>query len=284
VNAVLDDLDSRPGSTTSLLRTVIGSTMRDLGGWMASSTLVALMTEFDVPSDRTRTALTRLKTKGLLVPEARGRVAGYGLTEAAIAMLVRGDRRIYHPRFMDNDDHWCLISFSVPEQNRDVRHQLRRRLSWIGCGVIASALWICPAFLVDEVEEIVADLGLRGRVTVFLVDEIRGVDDLPAAISRWWDLDGICALHHDFLASHADAIAAFRADPRPRTAFRTWTVALDAWRPIPYLDPGLPPCLLPNDWPGHRSIPLFMEFRDSAVEPAAQFVRSIATKQPLPSD
>ena len=40
MSAVLDDMDSRPGSTTSLLRTVIGLYLRDAGGWMSAKDIV----------------------------------------------------------------------------------------------------------------------------------------------------------------------------------------------------------------------------------------------------
>jgi len=42
--AVLDDADSRPGSATSLLRTIIGCYLRRLGGWIAAPALMELMT------------------------------------------------------------------------------------------------------------------------------------------------------------------------------------------------------------------------------------------------
>ncbi|MEY9886828.1 phenylacetic acid degradation operon negative regulatory protein [Catenulispora sp. MAP12-49] len=270
----LDDLDSRPGSTTSLLRTVVGVTLRDQGGWLSSADLVALMEAVDSPPSRTRNALTRVKAGGLLLSENRDGLPGYALAPGAWPMLARGDRRIYQPRFMADGDRWCLISFSVPESSREVRHQLRRRLSWIGCGTVAGALWICPAYLADEVEEIVADLGLEDRVTLFLVDGVRGVNDLRAAVGKWWDLDVIRALHHDFLGRAQDAIDDYHTDPTPRTAFRAWITVLDAWRPIPYLDPGLPRSILPEDWPGARSIPVFLNFRDNALRPAAEFVAS----------
>lgn len=273
MTAVLDDLDSRPGSTTSLLRTVIGACVREHGGWMASATLVRLMAEVDVPAGRTRTALNRVKAKGLLVSENRDGVPGYALTPEALPMLARGDRRIHHPRWMTDGDGWCLISFSVPEENRDRRHQLRRRLGWIGCATVAAALWICPAYLADEVEEIIADLGLEGRVTTFLVSEVRAPQD---TVRGWWDLGGLRARHEAFLAGHAGALEVLGADPSPRAAFRAWILALDAWRPIPYLDPGLPPSLLPEDWPGRRSIPLFLQLRDTVRDPAAAFVSAVA--------
>ena len=273
VAVVLDDFDARPGSTTSLLRTVLGGAVREIGGRITSNALVALMADLGVPADRTRTAVSRLKAKGVLAADARDGVRGYAITSDAAAMFARGDRRIFQPRQMADGDRWCLVSFTLPEREREVRHQLRRRLGWIGAGTVAGGLWICPAYLLDEVEQIVADLGLTGRVTIFVADTVRGVHDLAAAVAQWWDLGAIGVLHEAFLASHAKAIAAYRDDPQPATAFRTWITALDAWRPIPYLDPGLAPSVLPPDWPGRRSVPLFLAFRDELTAPAADFVR-----------
>ncbi|GAA3525917.1 PaaX family transcriptional regulator [Nocardioides daeguensis] len=275
MSGVMDDLDARVGSTTSLLRTVIGTSVRTEGGWLSSSAFVTLLEELGVPAGRTRTALTRLKAKGIVVLETRAGSAGYSLTDAARLMLERGDRRIYQPRFMDDDQDWFVISFTVPEDDRQLRHQLKRRLSWIGCGSVAGALWIGPGFLIDEAEQIVADLGLTGQVTFFVVQEIRGATAPADAIARWWDLPAIAARHEDFLAAHGASLAAYRADPGPQNAFRRWVLALDAWRPIPYVDPGLPLSLLPDDWPGRRSIPAFLELRDALSVPAAEYIHTV---------
>jgi phenylacetic acid degradation operon negative regulatory protein len=275
VSGILDDLDTRSGSASSLLRTLVGASIRDLGGWMSSAAFVSLLGQVGVSPARTRNALTRAKAKGLLRAEIRTS-PGYALTEEGRALLARGDRRIFHPRLMSARDPWCLISFSVPESDRDLRHQLRRRLTWIGCGVVADALWVCPAFLADEVGAIVSELELADHVTLFRAHVILSPQDPATDIASWWDLTAIAALHERFLASHAAAIDEFTADPRPATAYRTWITALDAWRPIPYLDPGLPAEWLPATWPGNRSIPLFLQFRDNVVALAAAHVRSAA--------
>jgi phenylacetic acid degradation operon negative regulatory protein len=277
VSSILDDLDTRPGSASSLLRTLVGASIRDLDGWMSSAAFVWLLGQLGVSAARTRNALTRAKAKGLLRAEIRTS-PGYALTEEGHALLARGDRRIFHPRLMSALDPWCLISFSVPESNRDLRHQLRRRLTWIGCGVVADALRVCPEFLADEVSAIVSELGLGDHVTLFRAHVIHSPEDPAADLGRWWDLPAIAALHEKFLASHATAIEEFTTDPQPATAYRTWITALDAWRPIPYLDPGLPAELLPAGWPGNRSIPLFLQFRDNVVGLAAAYVRSAAAR------
>ena len=152
--AVLDDADSRPGSATSLLRTIVGCYLRRLGGWIAAAPLMQLMTAVGVNQTRTRTAILRVRGKGLLAPEAREGRAGYALEPAAIPALARGDRRIYSARHMATSDRLCLISYSIPESQRQLRHQLRRRLASIGCGTVTAALWICPEHLTGEVEEI----------------------------------------------------------------------------------------------------------------------------------
>jgi phenylacetic acid degradation operon negative regulatory protein len=272
VRPVLDDLESSPGSTTSLLRTVIGTSLRRIGGWIAVADLIGLARAVGLPEPRTRTALSRIKARGLLRPASRGRVPGYALAAEAVPMLARGDRRIYHPRTMALDERWCLLSYSVPEAHRDLRHQLRRRLSWIGCGSVSPALWICPEHLAGEVEEILGELGLTGNATVFLADEVRGVTDLRDAVARWWDLDALRALHENFLAAHAAEIRALGPTPAPERAFTTWVRGLDTWRVIPYRDPGLPGRLLPGDWPGEHSVPLFLELRDRVLPHAHRYV------------
>jgi phenylacetic acid degradation operon negative regulatory protein len=270
-----DEIDARPGSATALLLTIIGSALRHEGRWMSSPAFVELMEDLDVTAGRTRTALTRLKAKGVLVSQSRDGAAGYALADSAAAMFERGDARIYEPRFMAETDRWFVLSFSVPEENRDVRHQLKRRLTWIGCGIVAGALWIGPAYLVEEAEEIVADLGLTGRVTFFLVDELRGGTEPPEAVARWWDLDTLRTLHERFLAQHEGSMERYLSDPTPRRAFQIWTSALDAWRPIPYLDPGLPASTLPMAWPGGLTHPLFAELRDELSAPAREHIRAV---------
>lgn len=266
----LDDLDARPGSATSLLRTIVGALFRMHDGWMPTATVIALLGDVGVAEAPARTALHRVKVRGLLVPERRAERAGYRLAAGADALLERGDRRIHEPRTMPADDpQWCLIAFRIPEDQRDARHQLRRRLSWIGAGTVTPALWITPAFLRDEVTGIVGDLRLELYVTIFTARDAAHDDaPLPELVTRWWDLDAIRALHDRFLDGHGARDAGVVDD---QAAFATWIRTLDAWRPIPYLDPGLPASLLPEDWPGHQSTELFLRIRRSTRAKAESY-------------
>jgi phenylacetic acid degradation operon negative regulatory protein len=280
-------MDSRPGSTTSLLRTVIGLYLRDAGGWMAAGHILALMEALGVSPAVTRTALSRLRKKEIVLPRARDGVPGFVITDGAAAMLARGDRRIYHPRLMAPGDPWCLVSFSIPETEREKRHQLRRRLHWIGCGTVAAGLWICPDSLRAEVEEILEDLGLRGMATVFVTGTPLAGGSLREAAAAWWDLDTVAGLHRSFIRewvfiperdgqgnSSRDASAG--GPPPSAGTFAAYVRCIDSWRIIPYLDPGLPPEFLPADWPGLEGIAVFEHIRSVYAGPSADFVRTLA--------
>jgi phenylacetic acid degradation operon negative regulatory protein len=270
VSRILDDLDSRPGSTTSLLRTVIGLYLRRVGGWISIADLVHLMQRLDVPASATRTAVTRLKTKRLLVSETVNRAIGYRLNPEAVSMLSRGDRRIFDARTMQIDDAWCLISFSLPEELRPLRHQLRRRLSWIGCGMVAPALWICPDFLSEEIEQILEDLDVRDFATLFRTERPRTSGDLASAVSGWWDLEQLDSLHRGVIGQLRGLLTGGRVTPAD--AFARYIRGVDAWRVIPYVDPGLPLELLPSNWPGAESTRLFEELSSRHREEAWTYV------------
>ncbi|GAA3525880.1 PaaX family transcriptional regulator C-terminal domain-containing protein [Nocardioides daeguensis] len=275
VHEFVDEFDARPGSATSLLRTVLGVSTAIGETWLTSGSLVSLMEAVDVSGARTRTALTRLKAKGVVATDVRDGASGYVLTPRAEQLIERDSQRIVAPRFMTADSPWCVVSFSIPEEQRDLRHQLRRRLTWVGCGSVAAALLIAPGFMVDEIEQIVADLDVADRVTLFMVDSIRGATEPAVAVQRWWDLESVWALHDEFRQRVAPDVEAFRASGEPRAAFRTWVRALDAWRPITYVDPALPAEFLPTDWPGNETIPLFLELQDLVREPAAAYVAAV---------
>ena len=281
MSAVLDDMDSRPGSTTSLLRTVIGLYLRDAGGWMSAKDIVALMEALGTSGTVTRTALGRLRKKDVVLQEARAGIPGFTLTDGAATMLARGDRRIYNPRSMSLTDPWCLISFSIPETEREKRHQLRRRLHWIGCGTVAAGLWICPDSLREEVEEILADLMLRDMATIFITETPLVGGSLREAAAKWWDLDAVAALHRDFIREHGSAGASptdlsetpGQVVEASAASFAAYVQCIDRWRIIPYLDPGLPADFLPEDWPGDEGTALFNRIVTAYAGPSAEFVR-----------
>jgi phenylacetic acid degradation operon negative regulatory protein len=207
----------------------------------------------------------------VLRAESRGGRNGYALTEAALAMYSRGDPRIFGFRHMTPGDAWRLMSFGIPESERAARHQLRRRLSSIGCGTVSAGLWIYPEYLAAEAAAIVAALNLDDYVTSFRATDPAVPGTLREAAAQWWDLADLAARHRTFHQRHRDILD--HEDTTDQNAFARFIPVLDEWRIIPYIDPGLPDEMLPPDWPGPASVHLFAEARQRYLEPSRRWVR-----------
>lgn len=266
----LDDLDARPGSTTSLVRTIVGLYLRALGGWISSAHLISLMSTVGTTPQVTRTAIFRLKSKGILEQLDRDGVSGFGLSPTGERIVARGDRRIFTPRSMAPTDSWCLASYSIPEAERERRHQLRKYLQGIGGGQVAPGLWIFPDYLRAEVWQILHVLELQDHATLIVSQKLEFTGTPQEAAASWWDLDALASLHHRFLELNG-AMADAR-DHGPAESFAAYVRAIDSWRTIPYLDPGLPENYLPGNWPGHRSTELFLGIQASHAAAAGNYV------------
>lgn len=279
-----DDLEASSGSAAALLRTVVGSVLRPIGGWMSAAGAVRLMDALGVPAPTARSSLARLCSRGVLRREPRDGVAGYALDPAALPMLKRGDARIFGERVEAST--WCLLSLSFPAHRRGARDRLRRRLASLGCGTVADALWIAPSALEDELASAVAAFGSASQAAadpavpaLALFSAAVPHGDLAAGLARWYDLPAIRALHDGFLARFGAAAATPPDDDA--AAFALWIRVLDEWRVIPYRDPGLPSSALPADWPGAASAALFARLRSALEDRAVAHAAAVAAPEPV---
>jgi phenylacetic acid degradation operon negative regulatory protein len=246
----------------SLLLTFFGAFLRRLGGWIAVADLIALMGELGLDPQSVRSSVSRLKRRGVIASERRGGAAGYRLTAHGEAILRAGDARIFARAQAPG---WLLVVFSIPEAQRALRHKLRAGLAGLGLGTVAPAVWIAPAQLEAEVRALVAELGLGENVTLFTGE---APDGDPA---RWWDLGAIAAEYARYVADWEPALA---REP----SFAGYVRQLDAWRRIPFHDPGLPADALPADWPGEHAWAVFAALEARGREPALARARTMCSR------
>lgn len=246
-------------SPGSLIVTFYGAYGREFtdDGTVPVAVLIRLLGAAGVDPPSVRSAVSRLKRRGLLVAAHAGsKAAGYAPSAAARELLEDGDRRIYaRPR---PDGSWLLAVFSVPESERGRRHVLRSRLARLGFGNAAPGIWIAPSHLEEETRHTLQRLQLTPYVDLFRGTHA-GFDATADAVARWWDLESIAELHQAFLDAHEPVLRSWARRRRmpSEEACRDYLLALDAWRRLPYADPGLPPDLLPPDWPGERAAKVF---------------------------
>ncbi|UKY53262.1 PaaX family transcriptional regulator [Streptomyces inhibens] len=237
--------------------------------------LIRLLGVLGVDPPSVRSAVSRLKRRGLLVPArtATG-AAAYGLSDAARQLLEDGDRRIFGRPAARLSDGWVLAVFSVPEEERHKRHLLRSRLARLGFGTAAPGVWIAPAQLYEETRHTLERLQLAPYVDLF-TGAHAGFTATADAVARWWDLDAIAAQHRAFLEEQEPVLRRWsrRRSVPPEAAYHDYLLALDAWRRLPYADPGLPSPLLPEDWPGGRAAEVFGRLHGKLRAAGARYVR-----------
>src|SRR6266540_1470867 len=239
------------GRPKSLILDLYGAYIRRLGGWMAVSNLITLMGQLGVDEQAVRSAVSRMTRRGLLVQETLAGVRGYRLSDEALRVVTEGDRRIFstiQPARLE--DGWIVVAFSVPEDERDRRHVLRSRLTWMGFGMVANGVWMAPHRMLPELRDTVRRLEFERYVHVF-DGTYGGFEELE----RW--------------KAGSPGLDEARA-------FVDYTSVLDRWRRFPYLDPGLPAELLPSGWEGRAAADLFFELRERLELLAVRHVEGVA--------
>jgi len=245
-----------------LLVTLLGDYWWGRREHLPSSGLVALAGEFGITSTSARAALSRLARRGLLESSKDGRRTFYGLTPRAGQVLDEGLHRIMAFGRADRpwDGSWVVVIFSVPEDQRDMRHVLRTKLRWLGFGPLYDGVWVSPRAGRDEVAEALCDLGVASATVLEsrVVRAVGGGDPLRA-----WDLDALQASYDEFVAEFGpllDRVA--RGDVGGAEALVARTRVMDAWRGFPALDPELPEAVLPGGWPRREAQRIFARVYD----------------------
>jgi phenylacetic acid degradation operon negative regulatory protein len=252
-----------------LIVTLLGDYWSGRSEHLPSAGLVALTSEFGITATSARAALSRLARRGLLESSRAGRRTFYGLTPRAEQVLDEGLGRIMSFGVEDRpwDGSWVVVIFSVPEDQRDLRHVLRTRLRWRGFGPLYDGVWVSPRADSDETAGLLADLGVvTATVLVSRVVEAReGGDPLRA-----WDLDALRGTYDDFVAEFGPLLERVRrGEVGGAEALVARTRVMDVWRRFPNLDPELPEDALPGGWPRREAHRIFAAVYD-ALGPLAE--------------
>lgn len=230
-----------------------------------TSTFIGALSCVDVEEKAARQALTRSAADGWVSSRRMGRRTAWDLSSDAEQMLREGAARIYgfgdpSPQW---DGRWLLTLVSVPEADRHLRHRLRTLLAWEGMGSLSTGTWVSPHPEHEtRVEAVLSDLGLVGAATVF-VGRLGRLGSAERIARTAWDLDDLAERYRAFVERVS------LTDVRtPREAL-AWQVRLvQEWRRFPFLDPKLPPELLPPGWVGAEAAKLFGE-KHAAWKPLA---------------
>jgi phenylacetic acid degradation operon negative regulatory protein len=246
-----------------LIVTLLGDYWSGRKEHLPSAALVALTNEFDITSTSARAALSRLARRGLLDSTKDGRRTFYGLTPSAEQVLDEGFRRIVTFGLDEGpwDESWVVVIFSVPEDQRDVRHVLRTRLRWLGFAPLYDGSWVSPRADPEEPIALLDELGVASATVLVarVAHTLNGGDPLSA-----WDLDALRASYDEFIATFGPLLdRAGRGQVDAAEALVARTHVMDVWRQFPNVDPELPEDALPAGWPRRQAQQIFADVYDA---------------------
>jgi phenylacetic acid degradation operon negative regulatory protein len=245
----------------SLVFDLFGDYLRYRGGEVRLRHLVTLMACFDVPEPTVRVVANRLRKEGWLSSRRDGRETVFALTDAAWTLLDEGRDRIFARAQGPWDGQWHMVIYSVPESDRGLREQLRKKLAWAGFGPLSPSVWVSPH---DRTEQVVGAFVdepsvrldvFRSRSTGLAADR-----DIAA---RAWALAELDRDYAELLAEYRPRMARYRAGGVKGAAALTERMRLvHDYRHFPFRDPDLPPELLLEGWRGRQAHELFGEVHD----------------------
>jgi phenylacetic acid degradation operon negative regulatory protein len=248
---------------------------------LPSAGLVALVSEFDVSSTSARAALSRLGRRGLLSSSKVGRRTFYGLTARTEEVIREGADRIFSFGVGDAapwDGTWLVVAFSVPEEQRDVRHALRMRLRWLGFAALYDGVWVSPRADAGATEEAIRECGVR-QASIFRATSLYSGAESGREPLAAWNLDELRRSYDGFISRFEPVYErVVSGEIRAGEALVERTAIMDTWRAFPALDPDLPAEVLPAGWPRQRAHEIFAQVYDSLGPLAEARFRQILSR------
>lgn len=266
----------------SLVFDLFGDYLRYRSGEARLRSLVSLMGCFDVPEPTVRVVVTRLRKEGWLASRREGRETVYSLTEAAWSLLDEGRERIFQRASGPWDGQWSMVLYSVPETERALREQLRKKLAWFGFGPLSAAVWLSPHDRGELVRQVFADEPAV-RLDVFRSRSV-GADGDRDIASRAWDLDELDRAYVRILEMYEPRLHRYRAgELQGSDALVERMKLVNDYRRFPFQDPDLPPELLPANWHGGQAHAVFLEAHSLLRRPAEACAGTLLDGAPAPA-
>jgi len=273
---------SPPVSTQFVIFNLFGDYILPRGGSIWTNNLLRLLGLLGIGERAARSTLSRMKQEGWLATRKFGRRTETSVTRRGRAVLEQGNQRIFEPPLERWDGQWRLVVYSLPEEKRELRNELRKKLIWYGFGNLAPGAWVSPHDRQHELEAILDDLAVRRYVSLFTGRHVGSLSDREL-VARCWDIPALELDYQGFLARYAAPYEELRAAHEaggpalsPEHCFvRRFWLTYD-FQPFPRRDPNLPPELLPKPWAGHAARQLFAGYRRLLSLGMGDFVDELA--------
>ncbi len=244
--------------------------------------IIRFMDELGSEASSVRSSISRLKKKGVLNSKKTSLGSEYAFSELLEPHMLAGDERIFSPRSMGIGEPWLLVSYSVPESERQNRHKIRSGLTRIGFGTVSSALYIGPKHLHTETVQYIREYQLWDYVQLF-IGQPDSQGNLQEKVAQWWNFEGLYKEYKVFLECYQPELLKWQSWLRDgggttSDAFKLYIPMVTHWRRLIFMDPGLPLELLPTNWIGTEARQLFINLNNIISPLSSQYFAQVDGK------
>ncbi|WP_027417033.1 phenylacetic acid degradation operon negative regulatory protein PaaX [Aneurinibacillus terranovensis] len=267
----------------SMLFTIYGEYVRHYGNEIWVGSLTKLMGQFGLSEQAVRAAISRMLKQGWLESRKVGNRSYYSMSERGKKRLDEAAERIYKVEASDWNGKWCMASYNIPEENRNLRDQLRKELSFLGFGMLTTSTWISPNDLADRVKELTETYQLQNHVEIFTAEHL-GWSDSKRLVEKCWDLYTINRAYQEFIDLYRPQHESFLANEQnvqDSECFVEKTKLVHHYRKFLFIDPDLPEELLPDVWLGKEADVLFRNYYNLLHPGAVRFFEEAYEPPPV---
>lgn len=155
-------------NTRSMIFTLYGDYISHYGNEIWIGSLIRLLEEFGHNEQSVRAAISRMGKQGWLTSVKRGNKSYYSLTPMGVARIEEASRRIFKLHPSKWDGKWRMLMYTIPEEKRSIRDELRKELIWSGFGMLLNGCWISPNDLEKEVNLLIEKYEIKPYVHFFV--------------------------------------------------------------------------------------------------------------------
>ena len=214
--------------------------MRNVGGWESNASL-----------DR---HLRSMNEKGWIVWDDSRETGSWvaKLTQAGKNLLK--DHSLRESPWSESwDGVWRMLTFDLPQEARDQRHQLKIWLKERRFGGLQGSVWITPHPCEHWLPKLLK-IKIDPRAVVIM--EGRPIGNLKDSdlVKKAWDFDKINGLYRDYLRFLSSSGVQRGEEASLEKQFASWYAEeAELWRAAYELDPLLPDALCPKGYMGRKA-------------------------------
>jgi phenylacetic acid degradation operon negative regulatory protein len=266
-------------NTRSMIFTLYGDYIRHYGNKIWIGSLIKLLREFGHNDQAVRAAISRMNKQGWVQSEKQGNKSYYSLTERGLKRMEVAAQRIFKLQTETWDGQWRILMYTIPEEIRNVRDELRKELVWSGFGTLSNSCWISPNKLEKQVYDLIDKYDIKQYVDFFIA-KYDGPNEDQRIISKSWDLQEINERYSEFISDYSqkyiiDKNKIEKGEMTEAECFVERTKLVHEYRKFLFVDPGLPEALLPEKWLGGHAASLFSDYYKVLARPASQFFEEV---------